>query len=267
MQYLGPPFTFGISLISENITIASPLSAIAVDDSVYWMGEEEFYVYTGQVQKLPCSVRSYVFGDFNTSQSEKVTAAVNSSFSEIWWFYPSAGSETNDKYVVFNYQEQAWYYGTIARSAWIDRGISQFPISAGLDGYLYYHELGQDDGSVNPPAAITSFIESSQMSIGAGDNFVFLSRLIPDVTFDGSSSPTPSVSMTLETRQFPGTAYTGTKSNTVQRSATVPVEQFTDQVFVRLRGRSFAFKIDSSDTGVEWRLGTPRVDLRPDGRR
>ena len=267
MQYLGPPFTFGINLISENITIASPLSAIAVDDSVYWMGEEEFYVYTGQVQKLPCSVRSYVFGDFNTSQSEKVTAAVNSSFSEIWWFYPSAGSETNDKYVVFNYQEQAWYYGTIARSAWIDRGISQFPISAGLDGYLYYHEFGQDDGSVNPPAAIPSFIESSQMSIGAGDNFVFLSRLIPDVTFDGSSSPTPSVSMTLETRQFPGTAYTGTKSNTVQRSATVPVEQFTDQVFVRLRGRSFAFKIDSSDTGVEWRLGTPRVDLRPDGRR
>ena len=267
MQYLGPPFTFGISLISENITVASPLSAIAVDDSVYWMGEEEFYVYTGQVQKLPCSVRSYVFGDFNTSQSEKVTAAVNSSFSEIWWFYPSAGSETNDKYVVFNYQEQAWYYGTIARSAWIDRGIAQYPISAGLDGYLYYHEFGQDDGSVNPPAAIPSFIESSQMSIGAGDNFVFLSRLIPDVTFDGSSSPTPSVSMTLETRQFPGTAYTGTKSNTVQRSATVPVEQFTDQVFVRLRGRSFAFKIDSTDTGVEWRLGTPRVDLRPDGRR
>ena len=267
MQYLGPPFTFGISLISENITIASPLSAIAVDDSVYWMGEEEFYVYTGQVQKLPCSVRSYVFGDFNTSQIEKVTAAVNSSFSEIWWFYPSAGSETNDKYVIFNYQEQAWYYGTIARSAWIDRGIAQYPISAGLDGYLYYHEFGQDDGSVNPPAAIPSFIESSQMSIGAGDNFVFLSRLIPDVTFDGSSSPTPSVSMTLETRQFPGTAYTGTKSNTVQRSATVPVEQFTDQVFVRLRGRSFAFKIDSTDTGVEWRLGTPRVDLRPDGRR
>jgi len=267
MQYLGPPFTFGISLISENITIASPLSAIAVDDSVYWMGEEEFYVYTGQVQKLPCSVRSYVFGDFNTFQIEKVTAAVNSSFSEIWWFYPSAGSETNDKYVVFNYQEQAWYYGTIARSAWIDRGIAPYPISAGLDGYLYYHEFGQDDGSVNPPAGIPSFIESSQMSMGAGDNFVFLSRLIPDVTFDGSSSPTPSVSMTLETRQFPGTAYTATKSNTVQRSATVPVEQFTDQVFVRLRGRSFAFKIDSTDTGVEWRLGTPRVDLRPDGRR
>jgi hypothetical protein len=267
MQYLGPPFTFGISLLSENITIASPLSAVAVDDSVYWMGEEGFYIYSGQVQKLPCSVKSYVFGDFNSAQSEKVTCGVNSSFSEIWWFYPSASSDTIDKYVVFNHQEQAWYYGNLDRSVWLDRGISQYPIAASLDGYLYYHEFGQDDGSANPPAAIASYIESSQMSIGTGDNFVFLTRLIPDVTFEGSSSPSPSVSMTLETRQFPGSAYTGTKSNTVARSATVPVEQFTDQVFVRLRGRSFAFKINSSDTGVDWRLGTPRVDLRPDGRR
>jgi len=267
MQYLGPPFTFGISLISENITIASPLAAIAVDDMVYWMGEEEFYVYSGQVQKLPCSVRSYVFGDFNSAQSEKVTCGVNSSFSEIWWFYPSASSDSIDKYVVFNSQEQVWYYGNLARSAWLDRGLSQYPIAASLSGYLYYHEFGQDDGSTNPPAAIASHIESSQMSLGAGDNFVFLTRLIPDVTFDGSSSPSPSVSMTLETRQVPGTAYTGTVSSTVTRSATVPVEQFTDQAFVRLRGRSFAFKINSSDTGVDWRLGTPRVELRGDGRR
>jgi len=267
MQYLGPPYTFGISLISENVTIASPLSAIAVDDMVYWMGDEDFYMYSGQVQKLPCSVRSYVFGDFNRSQSEKVTCGVNSSFSEVWWFYPSADSANIDKYVVFNYQEQAWYYGNLGRSAWMDRGIAQYPIAASLDGYLYYHEFGSDDGSANPPAAIASYIESSQMSIGTGDSFVFLTRLIPDVTFEGSSSPTPAVSMTLETRQFPGTAYTGTQSSTITRSATVPVEQFTDQVFVRLRGRSFAFKINSSDTGVDWRLGTPRVDLRPDGRR
>tara|TARA_R110002110_G_scaffold9241_1_gene45795 strand:+ start:174 stop:2099 length:1926 start_codon:yes stop_codon:yes gene_type:complete len=267
MQYLGPPFTFGISLLSTNVTIASPLAAVAVDDMVYWMGEEEFYVYSGQVQKLPCSVRSYVFNDFNSAQSEKITGGVNSSFSEVWWFYPSANSETIDKYVVFNYQEEAWYYGNLDRSVWLDRGIAQYPIAASLDGYLYYHEFGQDDGSANPPAAIASHIESSQMSIGAGENFVFLTRLIPDVTFDGSSSPTPSVSMTLETRPFPGSDYTGTKSNDVTRSATVPVEQFTEQVFVRLRGRSFAFKVNSSDTGVDWRLGTPRVDLRPDGRR
>ena len=273
MQYLGPPFTFGISMISENITIANPLSAIAVDDMVMWMGEEEFYIYTGQVQKLPCSVRAYVFNDFNQDQAEKVTAAVNSSFSEIWWFYPSA-TVTNgiinqdiDKYVVYNYQEQVWYYGNLSRTAWIDRGIGQYPIAASSDGYLYYHEFGQDDGSVNPPAAITSYIESSQMSIGAGDNFVLLSKLIPDVTFDGSSSPSPNVDFTLETRRFPGSDYDQTTVSNVIRSSTVPVEQFTDQVRLRMRGRSFALKIESDNTGVEWRLGTPRVELRPDGRR
>ena len=267
MQYLGPPFTFGISMISENITIASPLAAIAVDDMVMWMGEEEFYIYTGQVQKLPCSVRAYVFNDFNQDQAEKVTAAVNSSYSEIWWFYPSADSETIDKYVVYNYQEQVWYYGNLTRTAWIDRGIQQYPIAASTDGYLYYHEFGTDDGSVNPPAAISSYIESSQMSMGAGDNFVFLSKLIPDVTFDGSTSPSPNVDFTLETRRFPGTDYNQTVSSNVIRSSTVPVEQFTDQVRLRMRGRSFALKIESDTTGVEWRLGTPRVELRPDGRR
>ena len=267
MQYLGPPFTFGISMISENTTIASPLAAVAVDDMVYWMGEQDFYVYSGQVQKLPCSVRAYVFGDFNTGQVEKVTCGVNSSFSEVWWFYPSADSTSIDRYVVYNYQEQAWYYGTLTRSVWVDRGISAYPIAAGLDGYLYYHEFGNDDGSANPPSAIASYIESSSMSMGSGDNFVFLTRLIPDITFENSSASSPAVSMTLSTRPFPGSEYTGTTSNTVTRSATVPIEQFTEQVFVRLRGRSFSFKIDSSDTGVEWRLGTPRVDLRPDGRR
>ena len=267
LQYLGPPFTFGISLISENLTIASPLAAIAVDDMVYWMGEDAFYVYSGQVQKLPCSVRSYIFDDFNVGQIEKVTTGVNSSYSEIWWFYPSADSENIDRYVIFNYVENAWYYGALTRSAWIDRGIAPYPIAAGLDGYLYYHEFGNDDGSANPPSAIASYIESSQMSIGAGEDFVLLTRLIPDITFEGSSASSPAVSMTLETRPFPGANYTSATSNTVTRSATAPVEQFTEQVFVRLRGRSFAFKINSSATGVEWRLGTPRVDIRPDGRR
>ena len=267
MQYLGPPFTFGISLISENLTIASPQSAIAVDDMVYWMGEDAFYVYSGQVQKLPCSVRSYIFDDFNEGQIEKVTCGVNSSYSEIWWFYPSASSANVNRYVIYNYQEKAWYYGALTRSAWVDRGISPFPVAAALDGHLYYHEFGSDDGSQNPPTAIPSFIESSQMSLGSGDSFVFLTRLIPDITFAGSSASSPTVSMTLESRQFPGTDYTGTNSNAVTRSATTPVEQFTDQVYVRLRGRSFSLKINSTTTGVEWRLGTPRVDIRQDGRR
>ena len=267
MQYLGPPFTFGISLISENLTIASPQSAIAVDDMVYWMGEDAFYVYSGQVQKLPCSVRSYIFDDFNNGQIEKVTCGVNSSYSEIWWFYPSASSANVNRYVIYNYEEKAWYYGGLTRSAWVDRGISPFPVAAALDGHLYYHEFGSDDGSQNPPTAIPSFIESSQMSLGSGDSFVFLTRLIPDITFAGSTASSPTVSMTLESRQFPGTDYTGTNSNAVTRSATTPIEQFTDQVYVRLRGRSFSLKINSTTTGVEWRLGTPRVDIRQDGRR
>jgi len=273
MQYLGPPFTFGISMLSENITIASPLSAIAVDDMVFWMGEQEFYMYSGQVQKLPCSVRAYVFDDFNQDQAEKVTASVNSSYSEIWWFYPSATvtnglmNQNIDKYVVYNYQEKVWYYGNLPRTAWIDRGIGQYPIAASIDGYLYYHEFGTDDGSVNPPAGINSYIESSQMSIGAGDNFVLLSKLIPDVTFAGSTSPSPNVDFTLETRRFPGAEYDQTKVSNIVRSSTIPVEQYTDQVRIRMRGRSFALKIESANTGVEWRLGTPRVELRPDGRR
>lgn len=267
MQYLGPPFTFGISEISTNLTIASPLSAIAVEDTVFWMGREEFYVYNGQVQKLPCAVRSYVFNDFNSAQAEKVTAGINSSFSEIWWLYPSANSDDIDRYVIYNYQEQVWYYGALARSVWLDRGINQFPIAASQDGYLYLHEKGLDDGSTTPASAITSYIESSQMDIGDGENFIFMRRLIPDLTFDASTAASPQADFILQTRNYPGGPYLQTSTDAVTRTATVPVEQFTNQVNLRLRGRSFAMKISSSDTGVAWRLGSPRVDIRPDGRR
>lgn len=267
MQFIGPPFTFGINQISENTTIMGPLAAAAVDDIVMWMGQEEFYIYNGSVQKLPCSVRSYVFDDFNLGQAEKVTCGTNSSFSEIWWFYCSASSDDLDRYVVYNYAEQAWYYGQLTRTCWLDRGINQNPIAAGRDGYLYLHEFGNDDGSANPPTAINSYIESSQIDIGDGDNFVFMRRLIPDITFIGSASPTPAVDFILEARNFPGADYRTITNNNVARTATVPIEQFTDQVNLRLRGRSFALKIQSTDTGVNWRLGAPRVDIRPDGRR
>ena len=267
MQYLGPPFTFGISEISTNLTIAGPLAAIAVEDTVFWMGREEFYVYNGQVQKLPCSVRSYVFNDFNSTQAEKVTAGINSSFSEIWWLYPSANSDNIDRYVIYNYQEQVWYYGALARSVWLDRGINQFPIAASQDGYLYLHEKGLDDGSTTPASPITSYIESSQMDIGDGENFIFMRRLIPDLTFDASTTANPLVDFTLQTRNYPGGVYLQSDTGTVIRSATVPVEQFTNQVNLRLRGRSFAMKIQSNEAGVAWRLGSPRVDIRPDGRR
>ena len=267
MQYLGPPFTFGINEISTNITIASPLSAIAVEDNVFWMGAEEFYVYGGTVQRLPCSVRDYVFSDINTDQLEKVTASTNTAFSEVTWFYPSASSSENDRYVTYNYNQKVWYYGNLARTCWLDRGVNSSPIAASPDHTLYLHEIGFDDGSTSPASPITAYIESSQMDLGEGEQFVFMKRLIPDMTFRDSSNPDPSATMTLKVRNFPGTNYSNSNNGAVERTSTVPVEQFTDQIFVRLRGRSFAFRIESDDTGVAWRLGSPRVEVRPDGRR
>jgi len=266
MQFVGPPFTFGISQLAENITIMSPLSAVAVDDNVFWMGFEEFYAFTGQVQKLPCTVKSFVFNDINLSQRSKVVAGVNSSFSEIWWFYPSASSSDNDRYVVYNYAEQVWYYGALARSAWLDRGVNNDPISAGENGYLYLQEVGYDDGSTTPASAITAYIESSQVSIGDGDRFVFMRRVLPDLTFDGSTNDSPSAKFIFQARNFPGGNYLQSNTNAITRTATAPVEQFTDQVHLRLRGRSFALKVQSTTTGTSWRLGTPRVDIRQDGR-
>ena len=267
MQYLGPPFTFGINSISENITIAGPLAAIAVEDSVYWMGAEEFYVYGGAVQRLPCSVRDYVFNDINNTQLEKVTASTNTAFAEIMWLYPSASSSECDSYVVYNYQQQIWYYGTLSRTVWLDRGVESDPIAAGTDHFLYSHEVGFDDGSTSPSSAISAYIESSQMDMGDGERFVFMKRMIPDLTFRDSTAAAPSATMILKTRNFPGANYVQSNSNGVSQSATVPIEQFTDQVYLRLRGRSFAFRIESDDEGVTWRLGTPRVDMRLDGRR
>lgn len=267
MQYLGPPFTFGVSMISENITIRSPLTVAAVDDTVFWMGKNEFYVYNGAVQVLDCTVRDYVFSDFNFTQAEKCTAGVNSSFSEIWWFYPSANSENNDRYVVYNYLQNLWFYGNLTRTAWVDRGVDETPVSAGRDGYLYNHETGFDDGSANPPLPIDAHIESSQIDIGDGDRFAFVSRLVPDVTFRTSTADNPSVLMTLKARNFPGGNYLQSDASGISRTAIIPVEQFTNQAFVRLRGRSIALRVESSTTGVGWRLGSCRIDLRPDGRR
>ena len=267
MQYLGPPFTFGINMMAEGTTIVGPNAVVAVDDSVFWMGQTEFYVYNGSVQKLPCSVRDYVFSNFNTDQIEKVFCSTNTSFAEIWWFYPSANSDVLDRYVVYNYEQNIWYYGSIARSAWIDRGVVGFPIAAGLDGYLYYHENGFDDGSTSPASAINAYIESSQFDIADGNNFSFVSRLIPDITFRNSSAASPSVVFTMKARNFPGGAYLQDDSETVTKTASVPVEQFTNQVYVRLRGRSMALKVESLTKGIGWRLGSPRIDVRPDGRR
>ena len=267
MQFLGPPFTFGINLVSENTTIMSPLAAIAHDDVVYWMGFEEFYVFSGQVQRIPCTVRSYVFDDFNREQKEKVFAASNSAYSEIWWFYPSSTANEIDRYVVFNYQENAWYYGTLVRTAWVDRGINDYPVATFTDGRQYFQELGLDDATSSPAVAINAHIESSQIDLADGEQFAFIRRLIPDITFENSTAASPNVVFTTKVRDFPGGNYDSEDAATVTRSATTPVEQFTNQVHLRLRGRSFALRVASSDTETQWRLGSARLDVRPDGRR
>jgi len=259
MQFLGPPFTFGVAPISENITIRSPNAAIAVDDTVFWMGNSEFYIYSGAVQRLPCTVRDYVFDDFNVDQSMKVVSGLNAAFGEVWWFYPSASSETNNRYVIYNYVEQAWYYGTIARTAWEDRGIVDNPIAAGLDGHLYRHEIGFDDGSTNPASAITAFIQSSPLDLEDGQQFMFISRLLPDLSFLNSTAASPTATFTTAVRNFQQGNFTSTSTNTFTTS--------TEQFFLRLRGRQMTSKTESTGAGVTWRLGTQRYDLRPDGRR
>lgn len=268
MQFLGPPFTFGIQQLSENTTIISPNSPVAAGDVVYWMGIENFYMYNGQVVPMPCDVRSYVFNDFKRQQREKVFGALNSSFHEIWWFYPSDSQSPDsdqgdiDRYVVYNYMEKVWYIGSLNRTAWIDRGVDFNPIAAS-GNYLYLHEQGLDeDGS-----AMNSYIESSQIDIEDGTQFSFISRVIPDLTFTGSSAETPSADFTVKVRTFPGADYDNSNTGDVERSSTSPVEQFTNQIYTRLRGRSFALKVSSDALGVKWRLGSPRLDIRKDGRR
>jgi len=215
MQFLGPPYIFGVSAVSEKITIQSPNAAVAVDDVVMWMGANEFYVYQGSVQRMPCTVRDYVFNDFNFDQAEKVIAGVNSEHSEVWWFYPSANfdgqgtyrNEDVDRYVIYNYQEQPWSVGKLNRTAWMDRGLFNFPIAAGTDGHLYEHEKGFDDGSTSPALPISAYIESSPFDIGEGDKFMMIKKLIPDITFKDSTAETPYVNIDLSTEQYPGSGF------------------------------------------------------------
>ena len=267
MQFLGPPFTFGVNSLSENITIAGPNAAIAVDDNVFWMGRAEFYVYSGAVQRLPCLVRDFVFSDINEEQLDKINAALNTEHSEIWWYYPSANSSEVNRYVVYNYQEQVWYYGSFGRTAWIDRGIFDFPFAANADGYIYEHEIGFDDGTTNPITPINAFIQSSPMDIGDGEQFMLLRKMIPDVDFRDSSALLPDVNIILDVKNAPDGTYSKTETDTFVKTQAAAVSARTEQLYFRLRGRQMRFKIESEDLGVTWRLGSPRLDIRPDGRR
>jgi len=340
MQYLGPPYVWGFTVLMDNISIISPQAATTVNNVTFWMGVDKFFSYAGRVETIPCTVRQYVFGDLNKDQAFQIVSGSNEGFSEVWWLYPSADSQSNNRYVIFNYLENIWYYGTINRTAWLDSPLRQFPMAAfsvqnsyldtaidstitsipllnassypnegtiiiesekisytsnngsalsgcvrGVDGttaashaqyvpvtyiaanQLIYHETGVDDGIVNPPLPMESYIQSSDFDIGDGHNFGFVWRILPDITFDGSTATTPTLNMVVKPRQNSGTQYGTPDAPRVERTATYPVEQFTGQVYTRIRGRQMAYRIESTETGVNWQLGTPRIDIRPDGRR
>jgi len=267
MQFIGPPFTFGINMISENITIRSPNAVAAVEDTVLWMGMNEFYIYRGTVQPLVCDVKEYVFDNLNDDQAEKVFSANNAAYSEIWWFYPSKDSENVDSYVVYNYEQNIWYYGTLTRTAWIDRGIEDYPIAADSSGNIYFQEFGLDDGSANPPSAINAFIESAPVDIGDGESFMYVSKVIPDMSFRNSTAANPETTYTFNAYNYNGGNTLMTDTASVVSSSLTPIQQYTTKADLRLRGRSVALKVESNQTGTTWRLGQPRLDIRTDGRR
>jgi len=271
VQFVGAPFIFGTALIGTNVRIAGPNTAIAVNDIVFWMGQENFYLYDGRIQTIPCSVREYVFNDINRNQSFKFFSGSLSSNSEVWWYYCSSSSDEIDRYVIYNYLEQVWYYGTLTRTAWNDRGAGNrlFPQAPGTDGALYNHENGLDDGSVNPPVAVNAFVQSADFDIGDGQQFMLINRILPDLNFGQSTATEPEVKFTMGARNFSGSvAGQGSTSGDVIRTSVVSGnDNYTKQLHMRLRGRQMNLKVESDTTGVKWRLGAPRLDMRPDGRR
>jgi len=273
MQYLGAPYVWGFNILMDNISVMSPNSMITVNNVTYWMGQEKFYMYSGRVETLPCTLRQFVFDDINKSQSFQVFAGANEGYNEVWWFYCSANSNQVDKYVIYNYLDRVWYFGTMGRTAWSDSGTRPYPIAADYNSRLLYHEAAVDDVSGLTPVPIDAYVQSSDFDIGDGHNFGFVWRILPDVNFNGSNVDQPYVTMTVLPRENSGTPY-GTADNPVVQSynnyatrGTYDIQQFDGQVYTRLRGRQMAFRIESNSLGVAWQLGTPRIDIRNDGRR
>lgn len=274
MQYIGAPYVWSFNILGDNISITSMNAVATASNLVFWMGVDKFYVYTGRVETLPCLLRQHVFGNINLDQAEQFFAGTNEGYHEVWWFYCSADSDSINSYVIYNYMDKAWSYGTMERTAWLDTPYRQTPIAAGYDGQIIYHEVGTDDGTTDPATPINAYIQSSDFDIGDGESYAFVNVIIPDVTFDGSTVAVPEVTMTVRPRRNPGSAYGPAPSNpatvsennyTTQRNYNV--QRFTEFVYVRVRGRQMAFKIESNTLGVQWQLGVPRINIRPDGRR
>lgn len=340
MQYVGPPFVWNFSLLDQDISIASQNSMLTVNNVVYWMGRDKFFMYTGRVETLPCTLRQFVYSDINYDQLDQVVAGANEGFNEVWWFYPSANSSINDRYVIYNYLERIWYYGNINRSFWSEHSQRNYPLAAfslqagylgtaidssvttialtdattypvsgtiqidsekityaaktgntltgcvrgvesttaasheqytlvslSVPNQVMLHEVGNDDASVNPPLPIEAYIESSDFDIQDGQNFGYVWRILPDLNFTGSSTSSPTVTLTVRPRQNSGSNYTSADSPTVTRTSVIPIQQYTGQVYTRVRGRQMAFRLDSTELGVAWQMGMMRIDVRPDGRR
>jgi len=274
LQFLGTTDVFGLQEYADNISVISPRSMVSASNTVYWMGQDKFYVYTGRVETLDCTLSLHVFNDINYDQSDQIISGTNEQWNEIWWFYPTASSDYNNAYVIYNHLEQLWYYGTIDRTAWLDTPLRIFPQAANTpvtttnnvvttgSGFLYEHENGTDDDTL----AMDSYIQSSDFDIGDGDNFMLTRRMIPDVSFDGSSAVAPEATLTIRPRNFPGSTFSADPTDT-QRVIETSVGVYTDQVFMRARARQMAFKIRSENLGVQWQLGAARLDVRQDGSR
>lgn len=267
MQYVGAPFVFSFVQQSSNISTLSPYGIIEANGIAYWIGHDKFYMFDGRVQTLDCSVSDKIYDDINLSQGQQIFAGTNEGFSEVWWFYCSAASTRPDRYVVYNYAEKLWFFGGMTRSAWLDTGLKQGPLAATYVSNIVMHEYGLDDNSTAATVGMNAYIQSSDFDIGDGHNIGFVRRMLPDVTFTGSTSATPALTMTLRTRNNPGAPYNSEIVNTVTQTSTTDVEQFTQQVFLRARGRQMSLRVGSTATETHWKLGTPRLDARPDGRR
>lgn len=273
LQYVGAPVVWKADIVGDNISIAGQNAVSYANGVSYWMGVDKFYKYDGRTQTMRCDLRQYIFSDINTAQLDQVCSGTNEGFNEVWWFYCSLNSNQIDRYVVYNYVEDAWYYGSLARTAWIDSGILGNPVGATYLNNLVTHEVGYDDNSTGTTVPIEASITSAEFDLDDGDRFMFIYRVLPDVTFRNSTAANPAITMTLYPLQNSGSGYNnpasvgGSSYAGITRIAEVPVEEFTGQVFVRVRGRQLAYKVSSSNLGVAWQLGSPRIDIRADGRR
>ena len=273
MQYVGAPVVWAAQLVGENISIAGQNAVAYANGVAYWMGKDKFYKYDGRTTPLRCDLRQFIFNDFNTQQYDQVVAGTNESYHEIWWFYCSTDQTTSDRYVVYNYMEDVWYYGTMSRSAWLDSGLRDHPLGATYSSNLVNHEQGVDDNENATTLPIHAYVASAEFDLDDGHQFAFIWRILPDIRFDGSTSGSPSATMTLLPLANSGSGYSdpasvgGNNAQAVTRTAVLPVEQFTGQIYTRVRGRQLAMKVESTGLGVTWQLGAPRLDMRPDGRR